>query len=495
MNSSSLDWSRLSVAQFMRAAPLDIRPPAFVIGILLLVLSFCMLVPLSIAVYLDEPHIEGFATGIFLSLFIGGLCILSFRTQELPKLQIRSAFFLTTALWCVLGAFSALPFWYTLRLTVASAVFESVSALTTTGLSHFDFNAPLSLIVWRSILHWLGGIGITLMALTLLPFLRVGGLQLFSTESSSHYEKILPKISQITKWLLGVYLSMTILCIGLLWVCGMSKLHAFCYGVSAVSTSGLSMFTNYGNYLGDPWIPWILIVFMILSASPLLLFVKFLTSGRSVYFQDSQVQAYLKLIALCTLFVWCMRFLSSNISDFENFKTSLFQTASMITTAGFDAYEPSHWAPGLQVFLVSLCVVGGCTGSTSGGIKIFRFQIIYRTLRTQCYKMVIPHGMFRPMYRNQPVEEHTVYAVLTLMTLYVLFYVIFTITLILSGLGVTQGFELSANLLSNCGAHFFHFHPEKLSNGIKWIMSLGMLLGRLEFLTVLVLFTPIFWRR
>ena len=182
----------------MKFVPLDVRSSAFVIGILLLILSAFMTIPLGVGLYYHEPHVDGFAKAFMGSLFVGGLLILAYRSHETPRFQIRTAFFLTSAAWITLGLFGALPFILSHHATsFSSAAFESISALTTTGLSSITSfkNTPTYILIWRGLLQWLGGIGITLMAITLLPFLRVGGMQLFATESSSHYEKIFPKIS------------------------------------------------------------------------------------------------------------------------------------------------------------------------------------------------------------------------------------------------------------------------------------------------------------
>ena len=214
----------------MKFIPLDIRPSAFVIGILLIILSMFMVIPLGVGLYYREPHVDGFVKACMGSLFVGGLLILAYRSHETPHLHIRTAFFLTAASWIMLGLFGAFPFILSHHVpSFSSAVLESISALTTTGISSIlDFqHTPAYILVWRALLQWLGGIGITLMAITLLPFLRIGGMQLFATESSSHYEKIFPKISQVTKFLLWLYTSLTCLCILCLWLSGMEPLKAF----------------------------------------------------------------------------------------------------------------------------------------------------------------------------------------------------------------------------------------------------------------------------
>lgn len=482
----------------MKFIPLDVRSSAFVIGILLLILSAFMVIPLGVGLYYHEPHVDGFAKAFMGSFFVGGLLILAYRSNEMSHLQIRTAFFLTSAAWITLGLFGAFPFILSNHASsFSSAVLESISALTTTGLSSITSfqETPTYILVWRGLLQWLGGIGITLMAITLLPFLRIGGMQLFATESSSHYEKIFPKISQVTKFLLCLYTAMTAFCILCLWSSGMPPLKAFCYGLSTISTSGMAMVIDGFNYGADPFVPWILIFFMIMSASPLLLLVKFFMGSWHVYVHDSQVNAYFKTMFIASFITIILSVLSAQIFDWTMIKSSIFQTVSMVTTSGFNDGSPQKWSIGVRIFLICLCVIGGCTGSTSGGIKIFRFQIIYRIIQAQIYKMILPHGVFTPIYQKKAVDTYTVYSVLSIIVLFVVLFCLFAIGFTLFGITVPQSFELSASILSNCGTQFTALPIEHFGIELKWMMIAGMLLGRLEFLTILILFVPAFWRR
>ncbi|TGW15829.1 TrkH family potassium uptake protein [bacterium NHP-B] len=482
----------------MKFAPLDIRPSAFVIGILLIILSLFMLIPLSVGSYLGEPYVNGFLKSCMCSLFVGGLLIFAYRTSSVPQLHIRTAFFLTTAAWVAISAFGALPFMLSHNVpSFSHALFESMSALTTTGISTFlNFDTtPTYILVWRGLLQWLGGVGITLMAITLLPFLRIGGMQLFATESSSHYEKLFPKISQVTKFLFWLYMGLTTLCISFLWLSGLPFIKAFCYGLSTISTSGMPMVDGSIHYLNTPYVPWVILIFMILSASPLLLLAKIFSGNISLYLQDSQVKAYLKTMIFASIITTGLMWITTHDLTVMHVKSCIFHTVSMVTTSGFHDAAFQEWASSLQIFFIFLCVIGGCTGSTSGGIKIFRFQIIYRVIKSQIYKMIFPHGVFTPVYRKKNVDTHTVYAVLTLFVLFLALYILFAIGFTLSGFSQAKSLTLSASILSNCGSHFTSFPVMNLPEHTQWLMTLGMLLGRLEFLTVLILFTPAFWRR
>ena len=235
--------------------------------------------------------------------------------------------------------------------------------------------------------------------------------------------------------------------------------------------------------------------FMAVSASPLLLLVKFFTGSWQVYLQDSQVTAYFKTMLIASIIVILLSIISTHALTIETIQSSFFQTISMVTTSGFSDQQSQKWPYAVRIFLMCLCVIGGCTGSTSGGIKIFRFQIIYRIIQAQIYKMILPHGVFTPVYQKKFVDTYTVYAVLTIIVLFVLLFCIFSIGFTLFGIAIPQSFELSVSILSNCGAHFSIFPIDSLSDGLKWMMSIGMLLGRLEFLTILILFVPAFWRR
>ncbi|MGL6188373.1 MAG: potassium transporter TrkG, partial [Holosporales bacterium] len=264
----------------MAFSSLNYRPILFIVGILLLILAGTMIIPALIDFWGEEPSGQSFVGACFISAFAGGICVLAYRSDDEIEFRVRETFFMTAFAWIAISSFAALPF--VLSQVVDSftdGLFEAISALTTTGftvLQGLDY-APQSLLMWRSILQWLGGLGIILMALTLLPFLRIGGMQLFYTEFSDRSEKILPKLSQMTRALLAVYFSLTILCCFALWWSGFSFFDALCHSMGTVSTGGMSTSSEGIAHFEYQGLRWILSFFMILSASPLLLFVRMCT--------------------------------------------------------------------------------------------------------------------------------------------------------------------------------------------------------------------------
>lgn len=481
----------------MRIVITPLEPAFFSAGILLIVLSGFMGIPLLINFGLQEGVGAGFTLGCFLSLFIGGLLAIAFHRRPFPNFQIRTAFFFTTFSWFIILLLSAIPFVFSQDNTSYTRGFlEATSALTTTGFSSFESmeSTPVSILVWRALLQWLGGIGITIMALTLFPFLKVGGMQLFASESSSHYDKILPRVSQVTKTLLAIYIIMTVSCIGLLWMAGMEPLRAFCYGVSTVSTSGMSMLDGSQNYLSNTFVVWVLITFMFFSASPLLLAVRVIAGGVGVYLKDAQMKAYMRTLCGACVFVILFSCVRSSSCTLDNVQQSIFYTISMLTTAGFQSEATHSWPPFLELSFLILSIIGGCTGSTAGGIKIFRFQIIYRTIRAQVWKMIMPHGVFTPVYNKKIVKPEAIYAVVTLIALFIIHIFLLSLLLIANHVPFLHALELSIHTLSNCGASFLPLDIQILSVSAQWMVSIGMILGRLEFLTVWIILLPIFWK-
>lgn len=482
----------------MRFSIKDFAPTLHSAGVLLLVLATIMLIPLGAALWLSEPSAASFGFSTVLTGFTGILLATAYKPPVKYYFETRTAFLFTSFGWFIVCFFGALPFAFTARSPSWSLCFlEATSALTTTGLSHFHSIAqtPVSFMVWRTALQWLGGIGITIMALTLFPFLKIGGMQLFASESSSHYEKLLPKVSQIAKFLFTFYMTMTVVTMLLLWLAGMTPLKSFYYSVGAISTSGLSMHDGHINYMHNPAIPWILMCAMLLSASPFLLFIRLTHKDWRGFWSDSQLKGYIKwIIIACTLAFLALYIGEKNIT-WPILKATFFHTISMLTTSGFHAHSTEAWTTFLEFGFLLLAIIGGCTGSTAGGIKIFRLQILYRAVRAQTYRMIMPHGVFTPVYNKKIVPPSAIYAVLSLFLLFIIHFCILTLILLYYKIAPGDSIELSANLLSNCGAYFFDLRLDQLPHSLHWVFSLSMLLGRLEFLTIWIICVPFFWKR
>ncbi|MGL4426151.1 MAG: TrkH family potassium uptake protein [Alphaproteobacteria bacterium] len=477
---------------------INIRPILFIVGLLLLILSVALVIPAIVDFWEGDPNGQNFVGACFVSAFMGGIFTLAYHYNTPITLKVREAFLLTSLSWVMIACFSAFPFLLSQTTdSITDALFEAVSALTTTGITiikGLDY-APKGLLLWRSLLQWLGGLGIILMALTLLPKLKIGGMQLFYSDFSDRSEKIMPKVSQIAASLLLVYSFLTALCALLLWFGGMTFFEAFCHAMTTLATGGMSTSDNNIETFITPFIESVLVIFMILGGSTLLLFVRVLTVDWKAYFCDSQTRAYLFLLSFFSVFAifWLWKVQGHHFSD--AFGRGLFFVVSTMTTTGFEVHH--HHNPGfLTVLSVLLIFIGGCTGSTSGGIKVFRFQVLYRVMRSQIYQLLHPHGVFIPIYNKRRVEDQVVLAILAFLVLYFLSYAFIALSLAFVGLDPHASFLTTASVITNTGIGFGPGNLEAIAfpTAAKWLMILGMLLGRLEFIALIVVVTLPFWR-
>lgn len=476
---------------------INIRPVLYIVGFLILVLSVALVVPAMVDFWDGDPNGQTFVGACFISAFMGGIFILAYQYKEPINLRVREAFLLTSLSWVLVACFAAFPFLLSQTTdSVTDAVFEAVSALTTTGITvikGLDY-APRGLLLWRSLLQWLGGLGIVLMALTLLPKLKIGGMQLFYSDFSDRSEKIMPKVSQIAASLLLVYGFLTGLCAFLLWFGGMTFFEALCHAMTTLATGGMSTSDQGIRTFMTPFIQIVLVVFMMLGGSTLLLFVRVLTVDWQAYFSDSQTRAYFGLLGLfssLTLF-WLWRF--QGVPFLEAFSKGIFFVVSHMTTTGFELQSRGQGF--LAVLSMILIFIGGCTGSTSGGIKVFRFQIFYRVMRSQMSQLLHPHGVFIPIYNHRRVEDQVVLTILAFLVLYLLCYALLALSFVFVGLEAQTSFLTTASVITNTGIGFGSDALEAITfpTSAKWLMILGMLLGRLEFIALIVVVTLPFWR-
>jgi trk system potassium uptake protein TrkH len=468
----------------------------FAIGIILGIIAISMIIPL---VYegLIGVDAQSFLMSFSITTFASGALILSNYTEDRIEFKIREAFLLTFLLWIHVCFFSALPFYFSLsHLSFVDSFFESVSCLTTTGASLIKNiqKYPKGLLLWRSLLQWLGGIGIVVMALTIFPSLRIGGMQLFRTESSDRSEKILPRLSQISSGILGVYIGLSVLCIICLYGVGLNFFDAFCYALSTVSTGGMALHDNF--YL-DPSIAWVLMPFMILGSLPLILFVKSWHQGFKSFYNDQQVRGFMMTMVVCSIIIsmWLM----GRHDPQTSILNGVFHTISILSTTGFALCDYNDFGPFSQIFFFILSFVGGCTGSTSGGIKIFRFQVLYSVSMSYLRQLQRPHTVFVSTYQNQKISDMLITSILTFITLYGISVMVVAGFLTLCDLDFMTSFSAAASVVGNIGLGVGellspHYAPLFLGDGAKWVLMFGMILGRLELLTVLILMTPAFWK-
>ncbi|MBM3468370.1 MAG: TrkH family potassium uptake protein [Alphaproteobacteria bacterium] len=479
------------------------RAVFFLIGILLSIISAAMLIPLSVEFLIYRTGgWRGFAISTFITGLVGTLLVLSNRSEGKTELRVREAFLLTAASWVSTSLFAALPFfWSSLSLGFLDCWFESVSALTTTGstvLAHLD-KIPKGILLWRALLQWLGGTGIIVMAMTILPILRIGGMQLFRTEFSDRSERILPRVSQIASAIISVYCLFTLTCTILLHLAGMNWFDAICHSMATVSTGGLSTKDLSVGAFHNFTIELILMLFMIIGGMTFLLFVKIWHRNYKAVWLDSQLRVYLGIIGIASLLGSCWLMIHQNMTFLGSLRHASFAVISVITSTGFTTDDYTLWGTFPLVLFFVLSLIGGCTGSTAGGIKIFRFQVLFAVALSHMRQLRRPHGIYLPTYQNQKISENISTSVFTFITLYGFCLILLTGGLSIFGLDFITSLSGAASALGNLGSgltpligplgSFAH-----LDIGPKGILMVGMILGRLELLAILVLFMPSFWR-
>ncbi len=481
---------------------LDVRPIFYVIGALLAVIALAMAVPLVADLAAGSEDWRVFAVSSALTLFFGVLLMLMNRTGRIA-LSLRQTFILTTAAWVVVCFFAALPFMFSEQgLSVTDAYFEAMSGLTTTGASVYATvsGLPPGLLLWRSLLVWLGGIGIVGMGIVILPFLRVGGMQLFRSESSDKSDKVVPRAADMALGFGWVYLALTFLCIVSLRLAGMPMFDAINHAMTALGTGGFSIQDSSIGYYQNPAVEWLLTLFMFLGSLPFVRYISLVRGDYASLWRDSQVRTYIIFTIIVSLGLAIYLVVTNRLSVDEAVRHSFFNCVSIITTTGFASQDYLQWGPGPIALFFILTLVGGCTGSTSGGIKMFRFEILWLVLRTQVNRLFSPNRVLPLTYNGKPVDADVIISVMSFTFVYIALILIFAVLLGMTGLDYTHAISAAATALSNVGPGLgTTIGPvgnfESLEDSAVWVMSLAMLLGRLELFTVLVLLSPSFWRR
>ena len=477
------------------------QPIFFTTGLLLTALSLAMIAPAFLDYAYDDLNWQAFAISSGITGFSGLLLTFAARPTGEAHLSTRDTFLLTTATWVILSCFAALPFIHSHATnTLTDSFFEAISGLTTTGatvIRGLNYASP-GLLLWRALLQWLGGIGIVVMALTVLPLLRIGGMQLFRNEFSDRSEKILPKVSQIASAIFGAYVFFTFLCTLFLRIAGMGWLDAVCHAMATLSTGGFSTYGTSIQHFDNLFIEIILILFMIIGGIPFLLFVRFFQKDVKALYYDHQVRGFLLAMALATLCAtvwhWYQHY------PFEGaLRHSIFQVVSMMTTTGFVSTDYTSWGTFPLLILLIAMMIGGCTGSTAGGIKVFRYQVMYATARANIQQLRKPHGVFLPLYNGRAIPEGIFLSIFSFLALFIMCFCLLTLGLSLYDFDIFTCLSTAVSCLNNVGigfGHVTHYTGDytSLPEGAKWMLMIGMLLGRLEYVTVLILLTARFWR-
>jgi len=461
-----------------------------------------MILPPLILMSSDAPNSAAFMESASIVCVLGVLGILATYRRS-RDLKPRFMFVLTVSSWFFIAMFSALPFYLSdNNISAANAFFESASGITTTGATVFNGldSMDRDLLIWRSLLHWIGGIGIIGMFVAVLPFLRVGGMRLFATESSEWTDKALPRMKTLSRGLLGVYLSFSLLAVMTYWASGMTLFDAFNHGLSSISTGGFSTSDLSMGKFNDL----ILLettLFMILGSIPFFLFVRELHGQRGVLFRDQQVRLFLTILlivpALLTLYRWAVSAVS--FDPVSNYIATLFNVTSVVTTTGYASEDYTQWGPLAFVVFFFLMFVGGCSGSTAGGMKIFRFQLSVIVLREQLMRLLHPRAVLTRNYNGRAVSDDIISSMIAYTFIFLLCLLVLTVSLASMQLDFITSLSGALTALTNVGPGLGdiigpsgNFGP--LPDAAKWMLGVGMLMGRLEILSVVVVLSPAFWR-
>ncbi|TFH85213.1 TrkH family potassium uptake protein [Billgrantia azerbaijanica] len=461
-----------------------------------------MAVPLGVLLIEDDPDARAFLLSILVVLGTVGLTGLA--TRRVPvALRPWQMFVLTTLSWVTISGFASLPLVFGApHLSFTNAVFESVSAITTTGSTVLVGIEDLSdgLKLWRGIMQWLGGIGIIVMGIAILPFLKVGGMRLFHTESSDWSDKVMPRTGGIAKATLSIYVGCTSAGALAYWLGGMAPLDAVVHAMTSVATGGFANSdASFGAYADRPQLLWLGTLFMLAGALPFVLYIRALRGAPPVLWRDQQVQGLLWLLVLAIVLLSAWRSWQG-VAPFEALTHVTFNVVSVVTTTGYASEDYTLWGPLAYVAFFYLTFVGGCSGSTSGGMKIFRFQIAAILLRNQLRFLTHSQGVFASRYNGQPLTDDITRGVVAFSFFFFLTIAGLALGLALLGLDFTTALSGAATAVANVGPGLGDTigpagNFASLPDAAKWLLCVGMLMGRLEILTVLVLLTPMFWRR
>lgn len=485
-----------------RRGVFDARPILLVIGILLTTLGAAMLVPALYDAALANPDWRVFLASAALTVFFGVTLILM-TWGSAGRLTLKQAFVLVPASWTSLVAFGAIPFLFSeLGLSYTDAFFEAMSGITTTGstvITGLD-DAPPGILLWRSLLQWLGGIGIIVMAVALLPILQIGGMQMFKVEAFDTPEKVLPSAASLAGSITGVYIGFTAATALILWAAGMTAFDALNHAMTTIATGGYSTHDASVDYYESPAVHYAVAAGMVAGSLPFVFYIQAFRGKLRPLFTDSQVRAFLIIVAVATGLATAYQEMAGVGHDLEErFRDALFNVISVVTGTGYATHDYGSWGPFAMVLFFVLMFIGGCSGSTACGMKVFRVQIVAAQCLAYLRQLIHPHGIFIPHYNRRAVSESVAASVMSFFFLYIACFGALAIALALIGLAPVTALSAAASAVSNVGPGL---GPEVgpvgnyagLPDLAKWLLSAGMLVGRLEVFTVLIMFSRAFWR-
>ncbi len=478
---------------------INFKSITFVIGLTLSKLALFMWLPLLMAFFSGTAGTAEFLASAVLT---HGIALLFVRSgyKHTFRLNVRDMFVMTSLTWLVACAFATLPFLFLSKLSFADAYFEAMSGLTTTGstvMQGLD-KMPPAILLWRSLLQWLGGIGFIVLAVAVLPYLNVGGMKLFQMESSDKSEKDSPRMSNVARNIVIVYLLLSISCCLSYWLSGMSFFEAINHAMTTLSTGGFSTSDSSMSTFSSQ-AQWVACIFMFLGGLPFILYVQSLRRREGLIFRDAQVRFFFWLV-ICVTLIMTFWLWQHQVFSFEDaLRITAFNIISVLTTTGYGLGDFGTWSNMTTVIFVFLMLFGACSGSTSGGFKLFRLQIAGALFQKQARQLMHPAGVFPQKYNSRPVNDAIVRSIVAFALSYLGVIIVSAVLLGLLDLGPLEAISGAITAVGNVGPGLGNIigpsgNFSSLPDTAKWILSIGMMMGRLEILTVAVLFFPSFWQ-
>jgi len=480
----------------------DFRPILNILGLLLCIESMALLIPMLFDLLNNNHDWKQFFYISCLTFLIGIVLYVGFKKENM-RIDVRQAFLLTILSWFLIALFGSLPFIYSSSsLNFTNAFFESVSGITTTGSTVISNVESLSegILVWRSLLQWFGGIGIIVLAAAILPTLQIGGMQLLHMEHDDPYEKTLPKINKFIFEIAILYISLTILCFFFYYFFGMNAFDSLIHCMTTISTGGFSNKSLSFAFFDSFSLENISVIFMILGSLPFVVFIKFFHGQKLSVFRDDQIKLFLFLL-ISIIFItvlWLKNYLS--IDWLQALRLATFNITSILTGTGYTSSNYNNWGGFGLIIILIIMFIGGCAGSTTGGVKIFRFQILFRGFRLQIKKLTKPHAVFLMKFNKKTVTENTYTSIISFFFIYILLFILSSTILSFLGIDFLTSLSASASAISNVGPGLGDIiGPNGNFANInyigKWTLAITMLVGRLEIFTILILFSKNFWKK
>ncbi|NUB43900.1 TrkH family potassium uptake protein [Fertoebacter nigrum] len=479
----------------------DLRPVGYVTGLLVAVLGLAMLAPVAVDMAAGDPHWRAMLQAALITALAGSVLALACANGKGRGLTLQQTFLMTTGVWLAMPAFGAIPFMLGAPgASFTDAMFESMSGMTTTGTTVFVGldDLPLGTNLWRGILQWLGGLGIVIVAMIFLPVMKVGGMQFFRSEGFDTLGKVLPRALDISVALIRIYLGLTLACMLFYAALGMTGFDAVVFALSTVSTGGFAPYdASFARYAGA--LEFVAVLFMLLASLPFIRFIQLMQGSALPLWRDPQVRAYLRWNAYAIGAIVVYEVVTRAAPLGITLRETTFNVVSQFSGTGFTSADLAGWAPFPFVVLIVVGLIGGCTSSTGCSVKVFRWLILIEAIKVQVKRLHSPHAVIALRYDGRVVTDDVTDAVILFFTMFILTFGVLAVGLSLTGLEAESAITAAWTSIANVGPVFGREvgvtgAVGEFPTAAKWLMIAGMLVGRLELLSVYVLLMPRFWR-